>query len=97
MNAPTEDERCGTLAGAQVHDRRSEQKCEPCREAARAYFAKRREDPDVRRVAREQRRARTRAYARLARMYPAVYRALYDEESAEIVIPPRKAPERVSR
>jgi hypothetical protein len=40
--------------------------------------------------------ARERALSRLAAMHPALYQALYAEETAELVAPPRKKRERVS-
>jgi hypothetical protein len=79
---PTTDARCGTYAGAMAHPRRGEDKCEPCLKAARDYVKNRRQRAEVRRAEYEQKTARTRALARLARLHPTEFRDLLAEESA---------------
>ena len=44
------------------------------------YARRRRESAEVRAEERRQTAARTRAYVRLSRAYPTLYRALYEEE-----------------
>jgi hypothetical protein len=95
MSAAEVDERCGTYAEYQAHLRRDETPCDACRQAKRDYMSERRKNREVRRVEMEQQQARLRAFWRLSRMYPTAYRALYAEESAGIVIPPRKKREPV--
>lgn len=72
----------GTYSGYQLHNRKGERPCDPCREARNAYCRERRKDPAV--VEREtaDRNARYRALSRLAVEFPARYRQLLAEERA---------------
>lgn len=79
---------CGTPAAYMRHRKAKQKPCDPCRLAWNEYQCERRQDPDVRASIREQNKpsskARHRALRRLARLYPADYRAIYAEERANI-------------
>ena len=75
---------CGTYGAYQRHLRRYEDVCPACKEASRAYIreyrrASRAKDPSSRQP-QKYAAARGRALARLAHIYPEIYRALYVEE-----------------
>jgi hypothetical protein len=77
---PTPDNRCGTYAGWNAHQKRGEWTCDACKQAARTYMAARRADPAKRAEERRRQQAATRARWRLVRMNPGLYRALVEEE-----------------
>jgi len=77
-----EDLECGTYAAYQRHIKRGERPDTKCRKAAAEYSRRRRQNPEVRRRQVAQDTARTRALSRLAKMHPAQYRVLYEEEWA---------------
>ena len=70
----------GTYGGYQQHHKRGTDPCPECRDAQVWYARRRRESAEVRAEDRRQAAARTRAYVRLSRAYPTLYRALYEEE-----------------
>jgi hypothetical protein len=78
VKAPAE---CGTTSGWNRHRRMGETACLRCTEAKRVYDLTNNAPERVRR-----RKARSLAYnranLRLRRMYPEVYRAIYQEELA---------------
>lgn len=79
---PAEWDTCGTYAGYQAHKRCEEQACGPCKAAAAAYMRQHRARPEVAEKEKARREARRRALSRLARVYPTMYRAFYEEELA---------------
>jgi hypothetical protein len=90
--------RCGTYAGYQAHIKGTPktEPCSPCRDAARRYANERRKRVEVRRREMELDNARMRALSRLAAMHPSEYAALYEEETWDLVAPPRKKREEAS-
>lgn len=93
MSAEANAARCGTAAEYQAHRKRGEEPCADCRKAHAAYMSERRKDTAVRRHEVALEAARVRALWRLARMHRGLFSALYAEESADIVAPPRKVRE----
>jgi hypothetical protein len=77
-----DDPRHGTYAGYQQHvinDR--DEPCAPCRKANAKYHRKHRAThPERIQAERSRAAARGRALERLAAVYPAVFRALFEEE-----------------
>ncbi len=77
------DEEHGTYAGLQAHKRRSEEPCQPCKDAGAAYMRKfRKERPLARESDRWFNGTRSAALERLASEYPARFRELLEEERA---------------
>lgn len=74
------DPRCGTPAGYQAHQKRTEDPCAKCRRARADYIKQRRQDPKIRALEVRREAARQRALSRLARIHPALYANLYAEE-----------------
>lgn len=70
-----DDERHGTYAGWQVHQREGKRACTACREARNAYMRKFRSETGA--DWRAQGNARHRALSKLARLYPDDYQRLY--------------------
>ena len=70
----------GTYGGYQKHHKLGVEACPECRDAQVWYARRRRESAEVRAEEKRQDTARTRAYVRLSRTYPTLYRALYEEE-----------------
>ena len=66
----------GTYGGYQKHRKLGVEACAECLAAQVWYTRRRRESAEERR----QTAARTRAYVRISRAYPTLYRALYEEE-----------------
>lgn len=89
MSAVTE-ERCGTYAEYQAHKKRGETPCADCQKANRDYVNAWRQDPTRRDHMFSLQAARNRALGRLAKAHRDEFRAMYAEESAGIVPPPRK-------
>ena len=73
---------CGTSAGYIRHVRAGESACEECRAAHTLYMRLWRAKGGMARSSAVT-SARARAMARLSRMYPTAYRALYQEERAK--------------
>jgi len=74
----------GTYGGYQQCKKRPEGPCDPCRVACREYMGQWRErNPDKAARHGDRADARSRAATRLARMHPAVFRALVAEEMAK--------------
>ena len=83
------DHPCGTYNAYQLHIRRGEVSCEPCREANRVYNNELRATKDQR--AQEAARAvrRNKALLRLAQEYPTRFREILVEEMKGLVsLPP---------
>jgi len=78
------DERCGTNAGYQAHQRRGESACSFCKSARATYQKRRREDPDIARRNAEQIAARTAALKVLGHRYREEYQRLYAQALAEL-------------
>lgn len=72
--------RHGTPSGYNAHRRIGEEACAPCWDAMHEANMRRKSAPDFVVQNRQRARAQSRARARLTRMYPTVYRALYLEE-----------------
>lgn len=85
MNESTERvARHGTTPGWKRHQRHGERPCDACYAAKQAYDARQRAAPDKTRRNRLHAAAQSRAYTRLAHMYPAIYADLYAEEKARL-------------
>jgi len=80
----TTDVEHGTYAGAMWHAYRREEKCIPCREAARQYRNKWREDPEKRESDRLMGVAIARAKTRLKNAHMDEYKQYYREELAQL-------------
>ena len=70
----------GAYGGYQKPRKLGVEACAECRDAQVWYTRRRRESAEVRAEEQRQDAARTRAYVRLSRAYPTMYRALYEEE-----------------
>lgn len=75
MSTYTHGTRYGYTAGC---------RCTPCTEAQQAYDKARPYDPTRAERARVKARARSAALSRLARMHPALFAALYEEEKQRV-------------
>jgi type VI protein secretion system component VasF len=72
---------CGTYAGYNRHIKVTrDEPCDDCKAANALYVRLYRQRPGVRQRVAKHQRAADRAKARLARMHPNEYRALYREE-----------------
>jgi hypothetical protein len=78
------DERCGTDAGYQAHQRKGETACAFCKSARAARQKQRREDPAVARRNAEQNAARDAALKVLGHRYREEYQRLYTAALAEL-------------
>lgn len=72
--------RHGTPAGYFAHQHRDERPCDACYRAKQEYDARRRQAPTQVRVSRLRARAQRCALSRLRRLYPGLYRLLYEDE-----------------
>lgn len=72
--------RCGTLSGWRSHQHRDEKPCDACTRAKSAYDERRRTTTVAGLRGRLSARAQSRAYRRLAHLYPDLYDAFYAEE-----------------
>ncbi len=71
----------GTYGGAQLHRKRGEDMCDPCRKAAADYMRQyRRNRPDKYAQQRAVQDARGRALTRLAARHSVEFAAIYEEE-----------------
>ena len=70
----------GAYGGYQKPRKLGVEECTECLAAQVWYARRRRESAKVRAEEKRQDAARTRAYVRLSRAYPTLYRALYEEE-----------------
>lgn len=70
----------GTPAGYQAHRKAGEDACSACRTAAAEYAREYRKKPEQRRRASTYNSARSRALTRLAKLHPAQFEILLNEE-----------------
>ena len=70
----------GTMSGYDLHCVLGTPPCEACRRAKAEYNAQRRATTPQAEAGVVNQRSRNRALSRLSRLYPEVYRALYEEE-----------------
>ena len=83
------DHPCGTYNAYQLHVRRGEVSCEPCREANRVYNNERRATKQDRFWEAQRAVRRNRALYRLAAEYPTRFREILVEEMKGLVsLPP---------
>jgi hypothetical protein len=78
---------CGTYAAYQRHGRLGEERCDPCRQAAKDYMTSLRQKPGGRTKDRWWNKTRNAALERLAQEYPARLLELLDEERASTSLP----------
>ncbi len=76
--------RHGTNSGWREHQRRGQDPCSACWDAKSAYDKRRLSATDLRNRSRLAARAQARAYGALARMYPGIYRELYQQAKQEL-------------
>lgn len=72
--------RHGSASGWREHQKRGQEPCDSCKAAKSAYDKRSRAAPVKVLKSRLSARAQYRAYGRLAKLYPDIYRALYAEE-----------------
>lgn len=77
-------QRCGTTSGYSRHRWADEKPCDACAAAKAEYDRRLRSAPEATRRSRLNARAQGRALARLRRLYPDVYAALYEEEKVRL-------------
>ena len=77
--------RHGTNSGWTKHKKLGERACDACTRAKQEYDKRRKAIPEQTRLNRLNASAQGRAEARLRRMYPEDYAALYAEEKARLV------------
>jgi len=77
--------RHGTHSGWALHQELNERPCDPCYQAKATYDRRRKDAPEVTRRSRVSAKAQQRAYGELARLYPDVYRALYQQHKADLL------------